>query len=268
MIHRSIRKGILCAWVAAVLPGIFGCPVIVRNERGHVLHREEPVSGQAYEMYVPSTYHPDRAWPLVVTCHGTAPFDNAKLQLSEWRDLAERKGLIVAAPVLKGTKARTDSKPGTVEQQIELQRYDEETILATVNHIRAGYHIDEGRVFLTGWSAGSYAVLWTGLSHPEIFRALAGPAGKLQRQIRGASGAPAEQPAAGDGLLWPGRPASLAGGGMHSLAQRTRPDRVWRRDPGRPSARSGDSPAATSRAFARAIRGWWSAGSPVRPAVP
>ena len=75
--------------------------------------------------------------------------------------------------MLKGTKARSDSKPGTVDRQIELQRYDEETILATINHVKAGYRIDEGRIFLTGWSAGNYAVLWTGLSHPEIFRALA-----------------------------------------------------------------------------------------------
>ncbi len=172
MSQRFVRA-VLSVALLAVLPGIFGCPVIVRNSKGRVLQREEPVSGQRYELYVPSTYHTGRSWPLIVTCHGTAPFDTARLQLREWMDLAEKKGLIVAAPVLKGTKARGDSKPKTVEQQIDLQRYDEQTILATIDHVRAGYRIDEGRVFLTGWSAGNYAVLWTGLSHPEVFRALA-----------------------------------------------------------------------------------------------
>jgi pimeloyl-ACP methyl ester carboxylesterase len=32
--------------------------------------------------------------------------------------------------------------------------------------------VNPARIFLTGWSAGGYAVLFTGLRHPEIFRAL------------------------------------------------------------------------------------------------
>jgi phospholipase/carboxylesterase len=173
MIDRRIRAAILSAFAFAILPGLFGCPVIVRNDKGLTRHCKEPMSGQIYELYVPSTYTPDRAWPLVVTCHGTPPFDTAKLQVREWTDLAEKRGLIIAAPVLKGTRARGDARPKTVEQQIQLQRFDEQTILATVNHVRAAYNIDEGKVFLTGWSAGNYAVLWTGLSHPEVFRTLA-----------------------------------------------------------------------------------------------
>jgi len=172
--ERFVRA--TCLWVCflAVLPGIFGCPVINRTAtRGQILQREEPVGGGPYELYVPSTYHSGRLWPLVVTCHGTPPFDSAHLQVREWADVAERKGILVAAPVLKGTRARNDAKPKTVDQQVELQRYDEETILATVNHVKAGYRVDEGKIFLTGWSAGNYAVLWTGLAHPEIFRALA-----------------------------------------------------------------------------------------------
>jgi poly(3-hydroxybutyrate) depolymerase len=173
MTARPIRAAVLSAAFVAILPGLFGCPVIVRNDKGVTYHCEEPVSGQPYELYIPSTYTPDHAWPLIVTCHGTPPFDTAKLQVREWTDLAERRGLIIAAPILKGTHACSDAKPATVEKQVRLQQYDEQTILATINHVRAGYHIDEGKVFLTGWSAGNYAVLWTGLSHPEVFRALA-----------------------------------------------------------------------------------------------
>jgi len=110
-----------------------------------------------------------KKWPLVVTCHGTPPWDNASLQIREWAGLAEHEGFVVAAPVLKGTSGITPP----VEKQIELQRSDERTILGVVSHVKAGYSIAEGQVFLTGWSAGGYAVLWTGLKHPEVFRALA-----------------------------------------------------------------------------------------------
>lgn len=169
-----VGRGILCVAMLSVLPGVFGCPAVVRtNPRGELLHRDEPTTGQGYELYVPSGYHAGRAWPLVVTCHGTPPFDTARLQIREWMDLAEQKGVIVIAPELRGTRARSDSKPKTVAQQIELQRFDEQAILSAVNHVKAGYRVDDSRVFLTGWSAGSYAVLWTGLGHPEVFRALA-----------------------------------------------------------------------------------------------
>ncbi len=174
MRYRVIRRAAALAALLIVLPGLVGCPAIVRGpQRGQVLQRDEPVSGQLYELYVPSSYSPDRPAPLIVTCHGTLPFDSAKLQIREWTDIAEQQGLIIAAPVLTGTKARSDTRKATVEDQIRRQRVDEQTILATVNHVRAGYNIDPGRVYLTGWSAGSYAVLWTGLSHPEVFRALA-----------------------------------------------------------------------------------------------
>jgi pimeloyl-ACP methyl ester carboxylesterase len=32
--------------------------------------------------------------------------------------------------------------------------------------------VDDKLIFLTGWSAGGYAVLYTGLRHPDVFRAL------------------------------------------------------------------------------------------------
>ena len=58
-------------------------------------------------------------------------------------------------------------------RQATLQRKDERTILACVRHLNGGYNIAADRVFLTGWSAGAYAVLHTGLRNPHVFRALA-----------------------------------------------------------------------------------------------
>lgn len=135
-----------------------------------VVERTEPVTQRAYLLYVPSAYDASQAWPVVVTCHGTEPFDTARYQINAWAPVAERKGFIAVAPHLAGTAAYT---VGSLEAQIEKQRADEEAILAILRHVEAGYRVSPTRVFMTSWSAGSYAALYTGLRHPEVFRALA-----------------------------------------------------------------------------------------------
>jgi len=161
----------MVAGLLGLLPWLSGCPAISRyRARGEVLERKAPLAGGSYLLYVPSGYVASRPWPLVVTCHGTGPWDSARLQTREWAGLAEHSGFLVLAPKLRGT--RGDITPSPAEQ-IRLQRADEQAILAAVNHVKAGYNIAEGKVFLTGWSAGAFAVLWTGLGHPEVFRALA-----------------------------------------------------------------------------------------------
>jgi predicted esterase len=121
-------------------------------------------------LYAPSHYAAGRTWPLLIVCHGTWPYDTPKLQMQEWAMFAENNGLFVAAPRLDGVKGDFPPPP---DKQIELQRSDERTILAVVATVKQRYNIAEDRVFMTGWSAGAYAILYAGLNHPEIFRALA-----------------------------------------------------------------------------------------------
>lgn len=163
------------ALIPALLLAITGCgpliPVLHNTDvPGEIQQVREPVHGGEYYVYVPSTYDSAREWPVVISCHGTPPWDNAKGQIQEWVDLAESKQFIAIAPILTGT--RGDFVPPAAEQ-IRRQEEDEKVILAVLDHVRAGKNIAEDKVFLTGWSAGGYAVLYTGLKHPEIFRALA-----------------------------------------------------------------------------------------------
>lgn len=123
-----------------------------------------------YLLYVPSTYADSHAWPLLVVCHGTWPYDTAELQMREWAKFGEARGIIVVAPKLVGTKGDFPPPP---ERQIELQREDEETILGVVGALKRKYTIAEDQVFMTGWSAGGYAILYAGLRNPDVFRALA-----------------------------------------------------------------------------------------------
>jgi len=130
-----------------------------------------------YYLYTPSNYDRDYQWPLIVLCHGTKPWDTAKRQMLDWVKLAEERGFIVAAPELCGTsKFPTPSSSDQFARQLE----DERRILNTVRHVRAAHNVSEDRVFMTGWSAGGYAVLYTGLKHPEIFRALAVQQGNFE----------------------------------------------------------------------------------------
>lgn len=166
------RPGMRAVTTFALLTMCFcaGCPQYADPTVPNPIRRvEEPSTENDYFVYVPSRYQPGQPCPLVVLCHGTTPWDTALRQIRDWVSLAEDKNFIVAAPKLVGTRGDIPPPP---HKQIRYQREDERTILATVRHVSGANHIDPTRVFLTGWSAGGYAVLHTGLRHPEVFRAL------------------------------------------------------------------------------------------------
>lgn len=148
-----------------------GCPQY-RDPRvpNPIEPKAEPDRGSEYLLYTPSAYDGQRSWPLVVVCHGTKPWDTPLRQIRDWVRLAEANGFLVAAPALRGTRG---DFPPPADKQIARQREDEQAILAMVRHIQGAHNIARDRIFLAGWSAGNFAVLYTGLKHPEVFRALA-----------------------------------------------------------------------------------------------
>lgn len=129
----------------------------------------EPELGRAYQLYRPSWYDASQSWPLIVVCHGGFP-DSPKRRIQAWTELAEEYGFLIAAPKL--TSAPSLRKPKAKAQR-ERQIRDEAVILSVVRHMRAGHNISDDRVFLHGWSSGAFVALYTGLRHPEIFRAVA-----------------------------------------------------------------------------------------------
>ncbi len=133
-----------------------------------------------YLLYVPSTYSDAVSWPLVVACHGTWPWDTPAPQMREWARFAEAHGIIIITPCLRGVRGDFPPPP---QKQIALQQQDEQAILAIVSATKRKYNIAEEQVFMTGWSAGAYAILHTGLRHPDIFRALAIRQGTFDEQF-------------------------------------------------------------------------------------
>lgn len=133
---------------------------------GQTLKLSEPDTDRPYRIYVPTRYDGARDWPLVITCHGQAPWDNADNQIEIWKGLAEQRNFLIAAPKLN-FPGRGLGGTGLPELQA-----DERAVLATVKAVRAARKVEPNRIFIVGWSDGAQVALYTGLRNPDTFRAI------------------------------------------------------------------------------------------------
>ena len=123
----------------------------------------DPTTGNGYYIYVPSTYRPETPAPLIITCHGTPPYDIAEHHIREWKMLGERNGCIILAPKLDGTDGIFGDGP------IVGMLADERYILSLVSLVSYRYNIDRANIMITGFSGGGFPTYWIGLRHPDIF---------------------------------------------------------------------------------------------------
>ena len=89
-------------WFVAVVMTmgvVAGCPITQSQDvPNEILTRYDNVTGAKYYLYVPSSYDGKTPVPLVMTLHGTWPWDQSWMQIREWIALAEQEGFIVVAP--------------------------------------------------------------------------------------------------------------------------------------------------------------------------
>ena len=141
-----------------------GCPVpqpqnTIESER----YETSTVTGTGYWLFVPANYRHDHPMPLVVTCHGTVPFDVANHHVRELKYLAEQYRWIVVAPELVGTDGILGNGP--VRDMLE----DERRILGIISSLGYRYNIDRNNVMITGFSGGGFPAHWVGLRNPDLF---------------------------------------------------------------------------------------------------
>jgi len=127
----------------------------------------DPITGRGFWIYVPSTYREEIPAPLIISCHGTPPYDVAEHHIREWKMLGERNGCIVVCPELIATDGLIGDGP------IVGMLSDERYILSLVSLLQYRYNIDRANVMITGFSGGGFPTYWVGLRHPEVFSVVA-----------------------------------------------------------------------------------------------
>lgn len=143
--------------------------------------RVAPQGRVEYLLYRPSSYDRKRTWPLVVTCHGAFP-DSPNRQIRSWTQFAESYGFLVVAPKLRKVELPW---PSTTRDEVARLRENDRDVLAVLRHIQGSHNVSEDRVFIHGRSGGAHTALYSGLRHPDIFRAVAISDPKFDRLLLG-----------------------------------------------------------------------------------
>ena len=163
-------KRLTIFFAIVILPG---CPITqdTNTPVDHTVHRESS-TGAKYYRYVPEHYDSDRSWPLVITLHGTRPYDTRWAQIREWKMLGEKEGFLVVAPQL-GNWSTQGILPKFTNAFLSDLQNDEKIILAVRNEMCRKYNVDRKKILLTGFSSGGYSMYWTGIRNPGKFSGLA-----------------------------------------------------------------------------------------------
>jgi pimeloyl-ACP methyl ester carboxylesterase len=120
----------------------------------------------AYACYVPESYTPSRAWPVIVCLHGA--YGHGHEYLWTWLRVARSQGCIVLAPKSRGPTW------SLLEPEIDIA-----SVRAMLASLGERYHLDMQRIFLSGLSDGGSFAYVLGLSCPSLIAGVAPIAGVL-----------------------------------------------------------------------------------------
>ena len=134
------------------IPQYSDAPVGAQPKRS-IKVREKSAS---YALYVPPSYSPDQAYPLILCLHGAGFTGEAYLE--RWVPRLEDR-YILACPTMVGGAWWT--------------RFAEEVILEILDSLSQEYHIDPDRVFLSGMSNGGIGAWIIGMHHADRFAGIA-----------------------------------------------------------------------------------------------
>lgn len=140
---------------------------------------------QPYAIYLPKNFDESRDYPLVIFLHGamsnhrlglrrvfgegniaglefTKPdrvVTETDLEATRYWPALKDVDYIAAAPYARGTAG--------------YQGIPEQDVMDMLADIKSRFSIDENRIYLTGLSMGGGGTLWIGLTHPDLFAAIA-----------------------------------------------------------------------------------------------
>jgi poly(3-hydroxybutyrate) depolymerase len=162
---RSLRR-----WAVLLLIGLLaGCAADpLRNVRtADKWYKVDPVMQAGYYLYVPEKYDHSKAAPVIISCHGTVPYDVPNSHIETWKGYGEKYGCIVICPELQGTDGIFGDGPTSA------MLADEQIILSILSTLSYQYNIDRANIMLTGFSGGGFPTYFVGLRNPDVFTCIA-----------------------------------------------------------------------------------------------
>ena len=131
-----------------------------------------------YRLYVPTSYSPARAFPLIIALHGLGQTEDSFFDAYSKRvpQLAEQHGYIVAAPLgyrVDGLYGYGLSAPPSDPVARRLQELSEQDVMQVLQRVKQQYKIDESRIYLMGHSMGAIGTWRLAPKYPDIWAALA-----------------------------------------------------------------------------------------------
>jgi poly(3-hydroxybutyrate) depolymerase len=131
--------------------------------------RQTKLGDRTYTYYVkaPSSYTKGKSMPLVIALHGFGYPSWMYLNQVKFHEIGEKEGFVTVYPNAIRNSWNIE-KPESEDTQLFAQLIDE---------MAATYNIDKTRVYLQGFSNGSGMTYVAGVSHPQLFAAVAPTSG-------------------------------------------------------------------------------------------
>jgi polyhydroxybutyrate depolymerase len=107
---------------------------------------------RTYRLYVPKTYDPARAAPLVISMHGGGLWGAAQMEMSQWNAVADEQGLLVVYPSGAGGRGPRAWHVGAAGGDGSAR--DVRFIADLIDTLRSSYSIDPTRIYADGLSNG------------------------------------------------------------------------------------------------------------------
>lgn len=130
-----------------------------------------------YRMYVPTSYTPGKALPLIIALHGLGSTEDSFFEFygRKLPELAEQRGYIVAAPLgyrVDGFYGASIGGPAADPAVARARSYSEEDVYQVLEQVRTQYTIDGQRIYLIGHSMGAIGTWALGAKTPGQWTAL------------------------------------------------------------------------------------------------
>jgi poly(hydroxyalkanoate) depolymerase family esterase len=126
----------------------------------------------SYELYVPKSYKPGTAVPLVVALHGCTQTADVFRRLTRFDTLAATKRFIVVLP--EQSTSRNSLRCWNWFQAQDMHRGSGEPslIAGITGWVRRHYTVDRRRIYVAGLSAGGAMAEVMGATYPELYGAV------------------------------------------------------------------------------------------------